>query len=148
MAKKFTLVLIPGDIEPLEKSGNGNHPASLSSAKHKGKSFGNIDTNNPDASHRETMTFAKMAAERMLEAIQPKPKDSIEGGTPIVDHKGREAGQKKPHSNYSDSASGMKSKAHNNYGKRTYVVDPKEIGSSTPESAKEHQPRKVPKPKK
>ena len=144
MAERYALILIPGEIEPLEKA---DHPAGLSSAKHKGKSFGNIDTNNPSASHRERMKFAQMAKERMIGSSKPEDSDE-HTPNPAVDHKGREKGQKPPHSNYSTSVSGMGSRAHGNFGKRTYIVDPKEIGSSSPESAKEHQPKNVPAPKK
>jgi hypothetical protein len=144
---KYALIVFPGDIEPLEKSSHSNHPAKLSEVKADGKSFKGSSTNNPTpASHRERMKFARMAAARMGAS---NPEDESEHtGNPTVGRKGREAGGKAPHSNYSTSVSGMGSQAHSNFNRRTFVVQVGDIGSSAPESVKKYQPKKVRKPKK
>ncbi len=144
---KYALIVFPGDIEPLEKSSHSNHPAKLSDVKASGRSFSGASTNNPTpVSHRERMKFAKMAAQRMG-ASKPE-NESAHTGNPTVDRKGRDAGGKAPHSNYSTSVSGMGSQAHSNFDRRTVMVALNDIGSSAPESAKKHQPKKVRKPKK
>jgi hypothetical protein len=76
------------------------------------------------------MKLAKMAADRML---APKPESAKDHQPATVDHKGREAGQKKAYSNYNTGVSGMSSQAFDNFGRQTYVVNPSELGSSTPE---------------
>lgn len=118
------LVVLPGEIEPLEKAQKVKHPAGLSTVGAK------ATTNNPTpASHQERMKFAKMAMERMIGSSRPED----EGKYAPVSRtalNGREAGQKAPYSNYADSASGMGSQASDNFGRRTVVVNPSEIGAS------------------
>lgn len=134
----IALVVIPGS---LSKSTN-QHPAGISQANTKTKS------KIPYTGHEERMRLAKMAADRMLGACAPETAKE-HTGKPVVDHKGREKGQKPPHDNYGTSVSGMGSQAHDIYGKPTYLVKPSEIGSSPPESASKHTPvRHTPAPTK
>jgi hypothetical protein len=135
---KVKMVVVPGEIEPLEKAKKGvSHPAGVS------KVDAPMDTNNPPASHRERMKFAKMAAERML----PKGNKMDAPASGTADHIGREAGGKAPYAKFSDNVSGEKSEASGNYAKQTYVVKPSELAAGTPESAKAHQPKAVKRPK-
>lgn len=144
---KYALVVFPGDIEPLEKSSHSNHPAKLSDVKASGRSFSGASTNNPTpVSHKERMKFAKMAAQRMGASKPESEKEHT--NNPTADRKGRDAGGKAPHSGYSTSVSGMGSQAHSNFDRRTVLVDPKDLGSSAPESASKYKTKKTPKPKK
>lgn len=138
MEPKISLVIFPGNILPLEKS---NHPAGLSTP------VGDTKSKIPYESHEERIKFARMARDRMLGACAPE-KSSDHGNNPAVSPRGRDAGQKKPHSDYSTKVSGMGSSAASNFGARTVILKPSEFGAGKPESAKAHQPRRLPKPKK
>lgn len=138
---RYALVVIPGELEPLEKAQRVDHPAGTSKVRAK------ASTNNPTpAGHAERMKFAKMAMERMIGSSAPEDEGKY-APQKKTEHHGREKGQKPPHDNYSKTASGMNSQAHANFGRRTVVVKPSELGSSAPESATAHQPKRVPKPK-
>jgi len=132
MKTRFALILVPGEIEPLEKA---DHPASLSNVSGKTKS------KIPYEGHAERMKFAKMAAERMIGSSKPEDEGKY-ADTKRVDGKGRVKGAKAPHKNYNASASGSGSRAHDNFGRRTIIVKPEEIGSSKPESTTKHTPVK------
>ena len=142
------LIIFPGHMTLFEKAYGGKHPAGLSDVKAKGRSFDDTGTNNPTpASHAERMKLSRMAAQRMLGSSKPETAKK-HTDTRTVDRKGREAGEKRPHTNYRSSVSGMGSQAHNNFAVRTYIVRPEDLGSSAPESAREHLPKNVPTPKK
>jgi hypothetical protein len=138
MKTRFALIIIPGEIEPLEKA---QHPASLSAPG------GKIKSKIPYEGHAERIKFAQMATKRMIGSSIPEDEgDHVDNKR--VDGKGRVKGEKKPYTNYSTSVSGSGSQAYNNFGRRTIIVRPEEIGSSAPESASKHQPPKVRTPKK
>lgn len=134
----IALVVVPGS---LSKS-TDQHPAGISQANTK------IRSKIPYTGHEERMRLAKMAADRMLGVSSPETAKE-HADKPVVDHKGREKGQKPPHDNYGTAVSGMNSQSHDIYGKPTYVVKPSEIGSSPPESATKYTPAShTPAPKK
>jgi hypothetical protein len=139
----LTLVVIPGELSKAAKLSavGSSHPAGLSGVSGKTKS------KIPYTGHVERMKLAKMAAERMM---APKPEDEGKyADTPIVDHKGREKGEKPPYFKYSTGVSGMGSQAHGNFGRATLIVKPSEIGTSTPEGSTAHTPiSNVSKPRK
>lgn len=128
----IALVVVPGS---LSKSSHSQHPAGISQANTKTKS------KIPYSGHEERMRLAQMAASRMMGAGSPESSNA-HANPATVDHKGREAGQKAPHSNYGTSVSGMGSQAHALYGVPSFVVSPSELGASTPESASAHTPVK------
>lgn len=116
----------------LQKSSHG-HPAGTSQPNTKTKS------KIPYTGHEERMRLAQMAASRMMGAGSPEPSSSYSNPA-TVDHKGREAGQKAPHSNYGTGVSGMGSQSHSLYGLPTFVVNPSELGAGSPESASAYTP--------
>lgn len=123
-------------------SKSSHHPAGTS------KVNAGIKSPIPYEGHEERMKLAQMAAMRMLGAGTPESAKEYTG-KPVVDHKGREKGQKPPHDNYGTSVSGMGSQAHDIYGKPTFLVKPSELGSGTPESASKYTPvTHTPAPKK
>lgn len=119
MAKsEVALVVLPEELDKVEKAMGKQHPAKLS------KVGATATTNNP-SNHTERMKFARMFAE-MCGAS--KPEDEGAHQPPTQDHKGREAGQKKPHDIGSTKVGGMGSRADNNFGVK--VRKPSEIGAS------------------
>jgi hypothetical protein len=139
------LVITPGSLTKaasLSAVGSG-HPAKLSQPGGKTKS------SIPYTGHEERMRLANMAADRMLgRGATPSEDEGKYGSIPRTDLQGRPTGDQPPYTGYATGVSGMRSQAHDNFGKQTIVVKPSELGSSAPEGTTEHTPvRKVRKPK-
>ena len=118
-------LFIRTDDEELEKAAKKiSHPAGLSSV--------NSNAGGPISSVASHADRIKQAIKNMKAMLgSSTPESAKEHQKPVVDHKGREAGQKAPYSKFGTGVSGDDSSAAENYGKPVVLKKPSQMLGST-----------------